>query len=267
MPNRILKETICTSDTLDKLNSFQENVFYRLIVNCDDFGRMDARPRILATRLYPLKDIRAEQIENALQALSSAGLVIVYEVDGKPFVQMKTWERHQQIRNQKSKYPGPDGSYTAKNSKKNQLKSIEINCNQLKSDEINCPRNPIQSSPVVVVTRAREDDGDDELTENAERLDQVFEAAASIGLSKGMDLEKANLLAADYSAEWVLEAIRRASNGPKDAWCWRYIEGILRSWKKAGGIDAKGKTEKRKTITEKIVVGGEIVDWTHEVPV
>lgn len=259
MPNRILKESICTSDTLDKLNSFQENVFYRLIVNCDDFGRMDARPKVLASRLYPLKDIRAEQIRDALQALSSAGLVILYEVDGKPFVQMKTWERHQQIRAKKSKYPAPDGKMTRN----------DITCNQMISDDNKCPRNQIQSNPIVVVTRARED-GDDELVRNADQLDKVFDAAGAIGLTKGVDLEKANLLAADYTAEWVLEAIHRASNGPKDAWCWRYIEGILRKWKQSGGIDeTKREPEKPKTrkVREKYVVNGETKIWEREVPV
>ena len=67
MPNRILKESICTSDEIETLSAFQETFFYRLIVNCDDYGRMDARPKILASKLFPLKDIRAAQIEDALR--------------------------------------------------------------------------------------------------------------------------------------------------------------------------------------------------------
>ena len=135
MPNRILKETICTSENIDKLSAFHETVFYRMIVNCDDFGRLDARPKILASRLFPLKDIRAVQIENALRALSSAELVILYEVDGKPFLQMTTWDRHQQIRAKKSKFPGPEKG----------LISSDINCNQMISSDSKCSRNPIQS--------------------------------------------------------------------------------------------------------------------------
>ena len=50
MPNRIIKESICTSETLDKLNWFEEVFWYRLIVTCDDFGRMDARIPILKSR-------------------------------------------------------------------------------------------------------------------------------------------------------------------------------------------------------------------------
>ena len=129
MGNRILKESICSSENIDGLSAFQETFFYRLIVNCDDFGRMDARPKILASRLFPLKDLRINQVEDALRALTSAELVTLYEVNGKPFLQMNTWDRHQQIRAKKSKYPSPD----------------EGNGYHLISDDIKCPRNPIQN--------------------------------------------------------------------------------------------------------------------------
>ena len=135
MPNRILKESICTSENVDRLSAFQETVFYRLIVNCDDYGRMDARPKLLASKLFPLKDIRSNQIDEALRALTSAELVTLYEVDGKPFLQMKTWDRHQQVRAKKSKYPSPEIG-----------KQVSDNiCNQMISDDSKCPRNPIQS--------------------------------------------------------------------------------------------------------------------------
>ena len=136
MPNRILKESICTSDNLDVLTAFQETVFYRLIVNCDDYGRFDARPKIIASKLFPLRDIRTNQIEEALRALSSAELVTLYEVDGKPFLQMKTWNKHQTIRSKKSKYPDPGD-----------MNASESNCLQLHASACNCSRNPIQSNP------------------------------------------------------------------------------------------------------------------------
>ena len=43
MPNRILKESIRTSDTIGELSWFEEVLFYRLIVSCDDYGRFDGR--------------------------------------------------------------------------------------------------------------------------------------------------------------------------------------------------------------------------------
>ncbi len=129
MPNRIIKESICTSETLNSLTDFEENFFYKLIVNCDDYGRFDARLAILKSRLYPLRErLTLKNIEDALSSLARVGCVELYEVDGKPFLRLPTWEVHQQVRAKKSKYPAPGAIG-----------------NQLKSDDIKCPRNPIQS--------------------------------------------------------------------------------------------------------------------------
>ena len=148
MPNRILKESICTSDNIDMLTPFQETFFYRLIVNVDDYGRTDARPKILAARLYPLKTVRVEDVTKALQALSAAELVILYTVDGKPLLQLKSWERHQQIRAAKSRYPAPDEACMISN---------DINCDQMSANDTKCPRNPIQkeSNPNPIENGAR----------------------------------------------------------------------------------------------------------------
>lgn len=134
MPNRIIKESICRSDSIDSLSWFEEVLFYRLIVVCDDYGRFDGRPAIIRGACFPLKDIRLEQIENALRNLSTAGMIWMYKAEERAFLQLINWERHQQIRATKSKYPAPESNY-------NHLKSIDINCNQMISDESNCSRN------------------------------------------------------------------------------------------------------------------------------
>lgn len=117
MPNRIIKESICTSASVDGLSWFEEVFFYRLIVNCDDYGRFDARLAVLRARLFPLKDITNRQIEAALSKLVTAGMVRVYEYDRQPFLQLENWSKHQSVRNKRSKYPDPN--------------TIEINCKQL----------------------------------------------------------------------------------------------------------------------------------------
>ena len=76
MPNRILKESICTSDSIDGLGWFDEVLFYRLIVNCDDYGRFDGRPAIIKNRLFPLKEnLTAKTVAGAIEKLASTGLV------------------------------------------------------------------------------------------------------------------------------------------------------------------------------------------------
>lgn len=138
MPNRILKESICRSDTIDQLTWFEEVLFYRLIVSCDDYGRFDGRPAVIRGTCFPLKDITCKSIADALQKLTSVGLVREYYVQGRPYLQMITWGDHQQVRAKKSKYPAEDSNCE-------NLISSDINCNQMILSDCNSPRNPIQS--------------------------------------------------------------------------------------------------------------------------
>lgn len=109
MPNRIIKESIRTSDSINELSWFEECLFYRLIVSCDDYGRFDGRTAIIKGTCFPLKDgVTVKNIESALSKLASAGLVKRYVVDGKPYLSLPTWEQHQSVRAKKSKYPSPD---------------------------------------------------------------------------------------------------------------------------------------------------------------
>lgn len=146
MPNRFIKESICRSDSINSLSWFEEVLFYRLIVVCDDFGRYDGRAAIIRGSCFPLKDIRLEQIEDALEKLAIAGMIRRYETEDGAFLQLTAWSKHQQTRAAKSKYPDPDDS--AKNQSPGRSDtglcikntSSETNCNQMISDDIRCAR-------------------------------------------------------------------------------------------------------------------------------
>lgn len=125
MPNRILRESICVSDSIDKLSWFEEVLYYRLIVNCDDFGRFDGRTAVIKNRLFPLKDnITLKTVEAALHGLANAGLVTLYEFEGRRFLCLPTWSKYQTQRAVRSKYPAPE----------NILQSDEIICKQVQAD-------------------------------------------------------------------------------------------------------------------------------------
>lgn len=129
MPNRIIKESVCTSDSIDQLSWFEEVLFYRLIVNCDDFGRFDGRTAVVKNRLFPLKEnLTLKNVDCAIKKLARIGLVTLYESDGKPFLFLPTWNEHQNVRAKRSRYPEPENI-----------------CLQMNSDDCKCPRNPIQS--------------------------------------------------------------------------------------------------------------------------
>jgi hypothetical protein len=123
MPNRILKESICTSENLNGLTPESEIFFYRLITQLDDFGRMDARPAVLRAKCFPLRmDMITEaDIKEWLSELEESNLINIYQVEGHSYLCATTWEKHQQRRAKNPKYPGPDGV----------MKSSDIKCKQM----------------------------------------------------------------------------------------------------------------------------------------
>lgn len=107
MPNRVLREGILESYDVDKLNWAAEVFYRRLMSKVDDFGRFSADVRLLRAALYPLKldKVSDRDTQGWLQATEKAGLVKVYEVDGKSFLELQKF--NQRVRSSESKYPAP----------------------------------------------------------------------------------------------------------------------------------------------------------------
>ena len=137
MPNRIIKDSIHISEKVNEMTDFQFRLWVNLITYVDDFGRGDARPAVIKGACFPLRErLTNKDIEKALAGLAAIGCVGLYSVDGRPYLYFPNWEKHQTIRNQKSKHPAPtDGN----------LLTIENNCNQLNANVPVIQSNPIQS--------------------------------------------------------------------------------------------------------------------------
>lgn len=237
MPNRILKESICLSEQIDSLTWYEEVVFYRLIVNCDDYGRFDGRISVIKSRLFALKEnLTHKQISDAIGKLASIGLVVLYEYEGKPFLYLPTWNEHQNVRAKKSKYPEPE-------------KQVANICMQMNTNDFKCSRNPIQSesNPIRI--------------SNAD-ADNAHEATATADESFGeimkfyMDNINASVspLTAQKMADWLTSvdaslvryAISQAVDHDKRTWA--YINAIIDRHFKAGRLTeeaAKQEAERR----------------------
>lgn len=109
MPNRIIKESICTSDKIAALSDFEFRLWVGLITQADDAGRGDARPAIIKGSVFPLRErVTTKDIERALHGLADNSCVSLYTVGGKPYYYFPTWAAHQRIRDCRPKYPSPD---------------------------------------------------------------------------------------------------------------------------------------------------------------
>ncbi|GHU57529.1 hypothetical protein AGMMS49975_23250 [Clostridia bacterium] len=109
---RMIHVSICESYSIDELSFFEECFFTRLIVNVDDFGRMDARPKILMARLFPLKDLAVSDVENVIKKFVKLGFIKLYEVDGKKYLYIINWDKYQELRTPQEVYPAPQHDVT-----------------------------------------------------------------------------------------------------------------------------------------------------------
>ncbi len=138
MPNRIIKDSIRTSKSVNAMSDFQFRMWAYLITYVDDYGRGSADPELLKGFVFPRrKGVTESTIQKTLEELATAGSVILYEVDGEPYLCFPNWSEHQTVRNKVSKFPAPEIGI---------IKSANT-CNQLQADAIKCSRNPIQSNP------------------------------------------------------------------------------------------------------------------------
>lgn len=129
MPNRILRDWT-DSEKIDSLSVNAERFFTRLIMKVDDYGRYNANLKFLKSTLFPLKtDIRESDITRWLTECENSGLIVLYNVASKDYVQIENFK--QVLRQKVIKYPPPEMLSTcvadAKHTTSNCLSSASLN--------------------------------------------------------------------------------------------------------------------------------------------
>ncbi len=154
MPNRIIKESLCTSEKIAALTDFEFRLWVGLITTVDDAGRGDARPLVIKGRVFPLRDrATVKEIDAALHGLAAKGCVSLYTVDGKPYFWFPTWTQHQRLDRAKPKYPGPDEQDCPRQSAATcgDLRQSAATCgvNTNTNPNTNTKKNPRDTPPIV----------------------------------------------------------------------------------------------------------------------
>ena len=109
MPNRIIKDSIRTSRSVNAMTDFQFRLWVYLITYVDDYGRGSADPELLKGFVFPRrKRVSESDIEKALAELAGMGCILLYTVDGESYFCFPRWGDHQRIQTKKSKFPAPE---------------------------------------------------------------------------------------------------------------------------------------------------------------
>lgn len=104
--SRLIRRAILDSEKFNSLSTFAQNFYFRLLLVADDYGLYDARKTLLRCALYPLalEKVSESDVSSGLAACEEAGLVRLYSVEGKEYLQIANYGQRRQAR---PKYPLP----------------------------------------------------------------------------------------------------------------------------------------------------------------
>ena len=189
MPNRIIKESLCSSEKIALLTDFEFRLWIGLITQADDTGRGDARPAIIKGHVFPLRDrITVKDISGALHGLAAKGCISLYEIDGRSYFWFPSWAKHQRIRDAKPKFPAPPSEEPlaeAENESPMDSAATRGNSRRTAANRGESPQlaaliqsNPIQSNPTISATSAENEETEIELVLNTGALYHISKEKA-----------------------------------------------------------------------------------------
>ncbi|HEX7895467.1 MAG TPA: hypothetical protein VF447_14815 [Terriglobales bacterium] len=73
----------------------------------DDAGRMTFSPKTIKAQVFPSDEISMDEVRRMIVELSSNGLLLVYDVEGKEFIQITGWHHQKIDKAKESKIPRP----------------------------------------------------------------------------------------------------------------------------------------------------------------
>lgn len=95
---RSLKPDVWDDEALGECSTSARLLFVGLITQADDDGRLPGNPRWIASKVYPYdEDISSAAIETWLDELDRVDVIRLYEVAGKTYIWLPSWDSHQTI--------------------------------------------------------------------------------------------------------------------------------------------------------------------------
>ena len=104
---RSIKPEFWTSEQVMECSPTARLLFIGIWNFCDDNGRHPFMPKQIKALVFPGDDFSADTIRRMLDELSSNGLISVYTIENKDFLQVTGWHHQKIDKPQAGKYPAP----------------------------------------------------------------------------------------------------------------------------------------------------------------
>jgi hypothetical protein len=199
MAKRLLRDWTA-SERMDGVSMEAEVFFTRLIMKADDYGSYHSNPKLLKAALFPLKEmVTYKDIGKWVCECFDAGLIFLYEVDGKEYIRINNFG--QRLQQKRSVFPHPTG---------------------INGD----PRNPTVENGVSPPEREVEEKKEDEVEVESEDARAVF---VDENVPRELKIEppdKNQIFEEIFSDDLFVEALTRShpKKNIQRAWneCWLY---------------------------------------------
>lgn len=196
MANRILRDWT-DSDKINELTVQCERFFVRLIMKVDDYGCFYADTRLLKANLFPLllDTVREADITRWIAECKKAGLIVLYEVNKKSYLQINDFR--QRLDRAKSKYPLPTANESVVIDNDTRAES-ETETKPKQETETDIPVRENVCLSQKEINKLKEKYTQDE-------IEWMYDKLSAYKLSKGKKYKS------DYGAilNWVIEAFEK----------------------------------------------------------
>jgi DnaD/phage-associated family protein len=231
---RLISCDIWEDEFFTSLATFERLLWIGLITGAaDDQGRLQDKPVLIRSKVFPLDDIPAKQIEDALNTFVQAGKIVRYIADGYKAIQIVNWWKHQIPQwAGRSKIKSPEGwtdriRYHGKG-------------NEIINENWDKPGGYIADYIAEYAIREVKvkGKGEGEVKDEGEEEDKpssggVFKAyEANIGLITKAVSDEIGVALQDTPPEWLIESFQEAAKQNKRSWA--YAKGILKRWHAQG---------------------------------
>lgn len=110
MARRMIDDSMWANERFAEMPMGARLLQIGIINHADDQGRMKANPVYLRAQIFPYDDISPKQIKEWIDLMADNGTVILYDVDGRAYLQLTNWWKYQALQYaQPSQCPRPAG--------------------------------------------------------------------------------------------------------------------------------------------------------------
>ena len=104
---RSIKPEFWTSEQVMECSPNARLMFIGMWNFADDLGRLPCSPKSIKAQIFPSDEISLDTIRGMINELSANGLLMIYSVEDKDYLQITGWQHQRIDKPQAPKYPAP----------------------------------------------------------------------------------------------------------------------------------------------------------------